>query len=52
MQFGGPDNKFLVAGGVTGDGGVVVFERVGKGADFVQVASNREVLGPMTFVWA
>jgi len=52
MQFGGPDNKFLVAGGVAGDGGVVVFERVGNGADFVQIASNREVLGPRTFVWA
>ena len=52
MQFGGPDDKFLVAGGVAGDGGVVVFERVGKGADFVQVARNKEVLGPRTFVWA
>ena len=52
MQFGGPDNKYLVAGGVAGDGGVVVFERVGKGTDFVQVASNKEVLGPRTFVWA
>ena len=52
MQFGGPDNKFLVAGGVAGDGGVVVFERVGQGAEFVQVARNNEVLGPRTFIWA
>lgn len=51
MQFGGPDNRFLVAGGVAGDGGVVVFERVGEGADFMQVASSKEVLGPRTFVW-
>ena len=28
MQFGGPDNGFLVASGLVVDGGVVVFEGV------------------------
>jgi len=52
MQFGGPDNRFLVASGVVGDGGVVVFERVGQGADFVQVASNKDIPNLTSFVWA
>lgn len=51
MQFGGPDNRFLVASGVVGDGGVVVFERVGQGADFVQVASNKDIPNLTSFVW-
>ena len=51
MQFGGPDNRFLVTSGVVGDGGVVVFERVGRGAEFVQVASNRDIPNFTSFVW-
>ena len=51
MEFGGPDNRFLVASGVAGDGGVVVFERVGQGADFVQVVSNKDIQNLTSFVW-
>ena len=51
MEFGGPDNKFLVASGVVGNGGVVVFERIGQGADFVQVANNTEIPNLTSFVW-
>jgi len=51
MQFGGPDDRFLVASGVVGDGGVVVFERVGKGDEFVQVANNKEIPNLTSFVW-
>ena len=51
MQFGGPDNRFLVASGVVGDGGVVVFERVGQGDKFVQVASNKDIPNLLSFVW-
>jgi len=51
MQFGGPDNRFLVASGVVGDGGVIVFERVGQGADFVQVAANKDIPNLTSFVW-
>ena len=52
MQFGGPDNRFLVASGVVGDGGVIVFERVGQGDEFVQVASNKDIPNLTSFVWA
>ena len=52
MQFGGPDNRYLVASGVVGDGGVVVFERGGQGADFTQVASNKDIPNLTSFVWA
>jgi hypothetical protein len=51
MQFGGPDDRYLVASGVVGDGGVTVFERTGKGDQFVQVANNKEIPNLTTFVW-
>ena len=51
MQFGGPDNRFLVASGVVGDGGVVVFERIGQGDKFVKVASNKDIPNLTSFVW-
>jgi 6-phosphogluconolactonase (cycloisomerase 2 family) len=51
MQFGGPYNEFLVASGVAGDGGVVIFERFGNGTDFMQVASNKDIPNLTSFVW-
>ncbi|KAF9777854.1 Lactonase, 7-bladed beta-propeller-domain-containing protein [Thelephora terrestris] len=51
MQFGGPDNRFLVASGVVGNGGVMVFERVGQGDQFVQVANNTDIPNLTSFVW-
>lgn len=51
MQFGGPDDKYLVASGVVGDGGVAVFERTGKGDQFVEVARNKEIPNLTSFVW-
>ena len=51
MQFGGPDDRYLVTGGVSGDGGVAVFERTGKGEQFVEVARNRDVQNLTGFVW-
>jgi len=51
MEFGGPDNRYLVASGLVGDGGVAVFERVGQGAEFVEVARNRDILNLASFVW-
>ena len=51
MEFGGPDNKYLVTSGVVGDGGVIVFERTGKGDQFVQVASNKDIPNLTTFLW-
>jgi len=51
MEFGGPDDRFLVASGVVGDGGVVVFERVGRGDEFVEVGRNRDIPNVVSFVW-
>lgn len=51
MQFGGPDNKYLAASGLVGNTGVIVFERVGQGSDFVQVANNTEIPNFSAFVW-
>lgn len=51
MQFGGPDNRYLVASGVVGNGGVIVFERTGKGDQFRKVASNTDVPNLTSFVW-
>jgi len=52
MQFGGPDDRYLVASGVVGNGGVVVFERTGPGDQFVRVASNTDIPNLTSFVWA
>ena len=43
MQFGEPDDGFLVASGLVVDGGVMVLERVVQGAEFVQVPSNKNI---------
>ena len=51
MEFGGPDKRYLVASGLVGDGGVAVFERVGQGAEFVEVARNGDILNLASFVW-
>ena len=51
MQFGGPDDRFLVASGVVGNAGVIVFERVGQGDQFIQVANNTDIPNLTSFVW-
>lgn len=51
MQFGGEDDRYLVASGVVGNGGVMVFERMGEGEQFTQVASNKEIPNLTSFVW-
>jgi len=50
MVFGGPDDKYLVAGGAQG-GGVKVFERVDGGKGLKQIASI-DVEAPTSFLWA
>lgn len=49
MHFGGPDDRWLIAGGVLG-GGVKVFERVDDGQDLKEVASL-ELDAPTGFLW-
>ncbi|KAK2467398.1 hypothetical protein APHAL10511_000633 [Amanita phalloides] len=50
MEFGGPDNQWLVVGGLFA-GGVKVFERINDGKDLRIVAENEEVEAPAGFLW-
>ncbi|KAF7309727.1 3-carboxy-cis,cis-mucoante lactonizing enzyme [Mycena indigotica] len=50
MVFGGPDDKWLVAGGANG-GGVKVFERVDGGRGLKEIAANSSVDSPTGFLW-
>lgn len=50
MVFGGPDDKYLVAGGALG-GGVKVFERIEGGKGLKEVASVH-LEAPTGFLWA
>ncbi|KAH9922105.1 Lactonase, 7-bladed beta-propeller-domain-containing protein [Fomitopsis serialis] len=49
MVFGGPDDKWLMAGGVHG-GGVKVFERIDGGKGLKEIASL-ELEAPTGFLW-
>lgn len=49
MAFGGPDDRWLIAGGVHG-GGVKVFERVDGGKGLKEIASV-ELEAPTSFLW-
>jgi len=51
MQFGGPDDRYLVASGLSQSGGVAVFERTEGGANLVEVARNTQIPNLGTFVW-
>ncbi|KAI0046974.1 putative isomerase YbhE [Auriscalpium vulgare] len=51
MQVGGEDGEFIVAGGVVGTGGVVVFRRTQGGAALEEVARNTDVPTRTSFVW-
>jgi hypothetical protein len=50
ISIGGPDNKYLVAGGANG-GGVKVFERIDGGKVLKEVAKNESVVAPTGFLW-
>ncbi|KZP28433.1 putative isomerase YbhE [Athelia psychrophila] len=50
IVFGGPDDKWLVAGGVLG-GGVKVFERTEGGKNLKLVAELKDVEAPTGFLW-
>jgi len=50
IEFGGPDDKWLVAGGVNG-GGVKVFERIEGGKNLRVVAENDSIEAPTAFLW-
>lgn len=50
MLFGGPDEKWLVAGGAEG-GGAKVFERIDGGKGLKEVAAEKSVQSPTGFLW-
>ena len=50
MAFGGPDDKYLVAGGLKA-GGVRVFERIDGGRSLQLVATNNCIRAPTGFLW-
>jgi 6-phosphogluconolactonase (cycloisomerase 2 family) len=51
MQFGGPENEFLIASGVAGNAGTIVFKRTQGGANLQKVAQNTEIAQRSGFVW-
>ena len=54
MEIGRAENggsAYLVAAGVAGSGGVVVFKRTDGGRGLEEVARNTDVLTRSTFVW-
>lgn len=54
MEIGRADNggeAYLVAGGIAGSGGVVVYERIDGGRGLKEVARNTDLLTRSTFVW-
>lgn len=50
MVFGGPDDRWLVVGGVK-DGGVKVFERIDDGRNLRVIAENDSIKAPTAFLW-
>ncbi|KAJ7672681.1 Lactonase, 7-bladed beta-propeller-domain-containing protein [Mycena rosella] len=50
MVFGGPEDKWLVAGGAQG-GGVKVFERIDGGKGLKLIAENSSIEAPTGFLW-
>lgn len=50
MVFGGPDDKWLVTGGVY-NGGVKIFERIEGGKKLKVVAENDSIKAPTAFLW-
>ncbi|KAF9269841.1 putative isomerase YbhE [Marasmius fiardii PR-910] len=50
MEIGG-SGKYLIAAGVAGEGGTVVFERVDEGKDLKEVARNKDIPTRTTFIW-
>ncbi|KAI8970588.1 putative isomerase YbhE [Trametes punicea] len=51
MQLGGPEKEFLIAGGVAGDGGVIMLKRTEGGRNLTLLTRNLEVPTRTSFVW-
>lgn len=51
MQLGGPENEYLIASGVAGSAGVIMFQRTQGGASLQMVAQNTQIAQRSSFVW-
>ncbi|KAJ6598372.1 Lactonase, 7-bladed beta-propeller-domain-containing protein [Mycena vulgaris] len=51
MEFGGEADEYLIAGGVAGTAGVVIYKRVDGGRGLAEVARNTDVPTRTSFVW-
>ncbi|EIN04630.1 putative isomerase YbhE [Punctularia strigosozonata HHB-11173 SS5] len=51
MIVGGPEDRYLIAGGVAGSAGVVMLERTQGGRNLTIVARNTELPTRTSFVW-
>ncbi|KAF9524990.1 Lactonase, 7-bladed beta-propeller-domain-containing protein [Crepidotus variabilis] len=50
IVFGGPDDKYLIAGGAN-SGGVKLFERINGGKALKEIAFERSIEAPTGFLW-
>ena len=51
MEFSPDGAEYLVAAGVVGEAGTIVFRRTENGTNFEKVAANLEIPTRTSFVW-
>lgn len=51
MEFGGENDRYLIAAGVVGTGGVVIYERVDGGGSMNEVVRNTVIPTATSFIW-
>ncbi|KAH8109447.1 putative isomerase YbhE [Phellopilus nigrolimitatus] len=51
MHLFGDEDRYVIAGGVAGEAGVLVYERTGSGGNLTLLAQNTEVPTRTSFVW-
>jgi 6-phosphogluconolactonase (cycloisomerase 2 family) len=51
MEFGGEDSRYLIAGGVAGTAGVVIYERIDGGRNMQEVVRNTVIPTATSFIW-
>lgn len=51
MEFGGPENEFLIASGVAGSAGTIMLKRTNGGRNLKLLTRNLEIPTRTSFVW-
>ena len=51
MEFGGPENEFLIASGVAGSAGTIVLQRTEGGRSLKLLTRNEQIPTRTSFVW-